>query len=299
MSVFTINNKFLDAYDPFWICRILALKMGTVAILLFLCNAFLKAPQSPVSYMLAIIVGTAASELSPVHSRLKKVGIFLGIVLVLATTGALFSLFSYFKLGLFLVVISFTYLVLRFMAINTKVAALPVFMIVWGIMQLGGGAATDLIGVLNDYLYYFEFGLMGVITIIFFPDFTPNIFKSALIRILESDLRNIGNKHYKNSNPNVLAALYMIRAKLPVLPDSYGLLYAAIIQFQNEFMKPNQTSLEDQRLAKSIVIELIEAINHRTNFTDTNGHLTQLKELNQHIYTVLAQLIEGYQSCQA
>ena len=299
MSVFTINNKFLDSYDPFWICRILALKMGTVAILMFLCNAFLKSPQSPVGYMLAILVGTAASEMLPLTSKIKKLSVFLTIVLLLSTTGALFSLFSYFKLGLFLLVMTFTYLVLRFMAINTKAAALPVFLIIWGIMQLGGGGTTDLIAVINNYLYYFEFALMGMITIIFFPDFTPNIFKSALIRILESDVQNIGNAHYKNSHPKVLAALYMIHAKLPLLPDSYKLLYESTIQFQNEFMKPNQVSPEDLRLAKAILIELIQAISRKTNFTDTSGHLAKLKELNQHVYTVLSRLIEGYEKCQA
>lgn len=299
MSVFTINNKFLDPYDPFWICRILALKMGTVAILMFLCNAFLKSPQSPVGYMLAMLVGTASSELLPVNSRLKKLGIFATIILVLSTTAALFSLFSYLKLGLFLLVIAFTYLVLRMMATNTKAAALPVFMIVWGIMQLGGGAATDLTGVLNNYLYYFEFALMGIITIIFFPDFTPNIFKSALIRILESDVQNIGNAHYKNSQPNVLAALYMIRTKLPLLPDSYQLLYESIVQFQNEFMRPNQTSLEDQRLVKSILLDVIHAISHKTNFIDTSSDLAKLKDLNPHVYTVLSRLIVGYAQCQA
>ncbi len=34
MSVYSVSNKFLDAYDPFWICRLLSLKVGAAAILL-------------------------------------------------------------------------------------------------------------------------------------------------------------------------------------------------------------------------------------------------------------------------
>lgn len=299
MSVFTIKNRFLDPYDPFWICRILALKMGTVAILLFLCNAFLKSPQSPVSYMLTVLIGTAVSEILPVNSIAKKLGALAKIVFLLATTGALFSLFSYFELGLFLLVVTFTYLVLRFMALNAKVAALPVFMIVWGLMQLAGGAATDLTGVISDYLYYFEFALMGAITIVFFPNFTPYIFKSALIRILESDCQNVGNAHYKNSHPSVLSALFIMRSKLPLLSDSYRVAYESIIQFQTIFMKPDQLSPETQRLAKLILMELVQAINHNTSFSDKNGDLSTLRGLNQSAYTAACNLIEGYEQCQA
>ena len=299
MSVFTIKNKFLDPYDPFWICRLLSIKVGTAIILLFLINAFLKSPQGPIVYFMAVMVCTLAAELSPANTKAKKVSVFLALLFMLILTASLFSWFSYLTLGLFVLFISFTYLILRFMASNAKVAALPMFMIIWGLIQLSGGAATDLNGITNNFLFYVEFGLAGVVTIIFFPDFTPNIFKSALLRILETDLQNVGNIHYKNSHPLVLSALFMLRAKLPILPEAYGVLYTSIISFQNDVMKPNLLRLEDQNVLKAILTELIDAISRGTDFADKNGNLKALSALNEHVYTSLSQLIEGVQQCKA
>ncbi len=108
-----------------------------------------------------------------------------------ATTTMIFGMFSYFRFGLFIVVMTFSYLVLRFMAANPKVAAVPTIMIMWGIVNMSGGA-TDLNAVANNYLYYFEFGAMGTITVLLFPDFTPKVFDSAFLRILWLGCRQRG-----------------------------------------------------------------------------------------------------------
>ena len=299
MSVYSVSNKFLDTYDPFWICRILSLKIGTVTILLCLCNAFLNAPQSPMLFMLFTIVGTMASEVIPAVSRFKKLVNFFTIIVLFSTSTILFGLFSYFRFGLFLVVIAFSYLVLRFMAANPKVAAVPTLMITWGIVQLSGGAATDFTAIANTYLYFFEFSLMGAITILFFPDFNPNVFKSAFIRILESDVKNIGNKRFKNSDANVLSALYVLNAKLPFLPEKYKALYEAIIHFQNAFMKPRGLTAEEQLLSKSVLSELIAAVSDDKLYLLDQDNPKKIRMCNNAVYDIFSDLVSGYNQCKA
>lgn len=77
-------------------------------------------------------------------------------------------MFGYFRLASFLFLVCFTYLSLRLMVSNVKMAALPALMIVYGVISMGG-STTDFNAVANDYLYYFAFGMAGVITILFFP----------------------------------------------------------------------------------------------------------------------------------
>lgn len=299
MSVFTIKNQFLDAYDPFWICRVLALKAGTATILLFLCNVFLKAPGSPVLYMLTTLVGVVASEVLPAESKAKKLGIFWVIIILLSMGGVFFGLLSYFKIALFLFVATFIYLVLRFMVKSPSSAALPMVILTWGIIQLEGGGATNFTAVANNLLYYFEFALMGMITIAFSPDFTPTIVKSAFIRILESNVRNIGNRRYRNSNPSVLAALFIIRSKLPLLPAPYKALYESIVQFQNDFMRAHHLSPEEQGFAKEVLNELANAVSHKVQFTDRQDQLQQAMTNNPQAFSGLRRLIDRYDQCLA
>ncbi len=298
MSVYSVSNKFLDAYDPFWTCRLLSLKVGTGAILLFLCNAFLLSPQSPMTYILTTAIGLLASEVIPAKSTARKISNFTLIVFLLATSTIIFGMFSYFRFGLFFVVVAFTYLVLRFMAANPKVAALPTTMIMWGIMSMNGGA-TDFNAIANNYLYFFEFALMGVITILIFPDFTPKVFDSAFLRILSADVANVGNPHYKNSDPQVLSALFVMRSKLPALPERYTRLYEAIIAFQNAFMKPHGLKLEEVLLAQSALSELMLAINSHTTFSLDAANVQKLRTGNSAVYEMLANLACGYNQCKA
>jgi len=299
MSVYRIKNKFLDRYDPFWICRILSLKIGTVTILLCFCNAFLKSPFAPMAYFLTVVLCTVATEALPLNSRIKKLGIFFLMILSLSTSGMLFGLFSYFNVALFLFIMLFSYLVLRFMATNPKVAVVPSLMIIWGIIQLESGSITDLNAIANSYLYYVEFGLMGVITILFFPDFTPNIFKSALIRILESDIKGLEDKNFKNSQPSVLSALYVIHSKLPLLPKKYDIFFETIIAFQHDLVHAADLTDEARSLAKSILSELIEAINHDKSLSLNNGYSKKIEVLNSSAYNAISNLVQGYNLCQA
>lgn len=299
MSAYNIKNRFLDSYDPFWICRIISLKIGTVTILLCLCNAFLKAPQVPMVYFLTVVICTAATEVLPLNSRIKKIGAYCLVLFLLSTSGMLFGLFSYFRAGLFVFILVFSYLALRFMATNPKAAVLPSMMILWGVIQLEGGGSTDLNAMANSYLYYVEFGLMGIITVLFFPDFTPNVFKSALIRILESDIKGIGDKSFKNSRASVLSALYVIHSKLPFLPAQYESLYEAVIQFQHDFIQSSDIDLDATSDAKSALEALIAAIDRGETFSLKGDNLRKLKSVDGDAYQSLSNLVDQYNLCKA
>jgi hypothetical protein len=298
MSVYSVSNKYLDAYDPFWICRLLSLKIGTVAILLFLFNAFLLQPQSPTMYMMVTIISALAAELIPAPTKFKSIATYIGVDFLLASTIIIFGMFSYFRLTFFLVLIVFSYLALRLMVSSPKVAALPTMMVMYGVMSSGGGA-TDFNAVANDYLYYFSFGLTGIITILFFPDFGPNVFKSAFIRILESDVANLGNKGYKNSNPLVLTALTIMHSKLPFLPECYTRLYESIIEFQNAFMRHLGLNAEAQLLAKSVLSELSVSVANSVPYVLDGDNVQRLKACSDVAYRMFADLVGGYNQCRA
>jgi len=299
MSVFSIKNRFLDGLDPFWLCRTLALKAGVTAILLFLCNAFLSSSASPVVFMLTTTVAVVISEVLPSKSRWQKFGNFFAVVILLSFGGIFFGLLSYLKITLFLFVMCFTYVVLRFMVKNAASAALSVLVLCWGYMQLEGGAATNFTTVGDNLLYYFEFSLMGAITIALFPDLTPNIFKSAFIRILESDHRNIGNHSYRNSQPAVLTALGVIRSKLPMLPESYAALYESIVVFQADFMRSHHLTEQQAEQAKAVLSELAQAVSNKTRFADPQNYLQQASEQQLPGCDKLRHLIDTYDQCVA
>jgi hypothetical protein len=273
--------------------------MGTVAILLFLGNAFLLNPPSSIAYILTTLVGASASEMLPTNSKSKKLGAYFSIILILAIPSILFGLFSFLRQWLFLFVFVFTYIAFRFMVKNPKSAVIPVMMVTWGVMQLAGGASTNLTGVVNDIFYYVGYALVGAIAVIFFPSFTPNIFKSAVIRILENNIQKMGSKDHKNSDAMVLSSLSMMRSTLPLLPDSYKLLHALIVQFQSEFTKQDFLNEEDQRLVKTILTSLTFAVSHQIKFSDSGDHLAQLSARNPKAYASLSPMIEGYDQCLA
>lgn len=299
MSVYNIKNRFLDAYDPFWMCRIISLKIGTVMILLCFCNAFLKAPDAPMVYMMTIIICTAATEVLPLNSRLKKLAAYFSVLFLLSTSGMLFGLFSYFREGLFIFIMVFSYLALRFLATNPKAAVVPSLMLIWGVMQLEGGASTDWNGVVNSYLYFIEFGMMGVITILFFPDFTPNVFKSALIRILESDIKGIVEKNFKNHRDSLLSSLYVLRSKLPFLPSQYETLFEAVIRFQHDFIQSSKIDADNCTIAKSVLEEFISAIDRGENFTLKRDYFQKLVLIDGDASQSLSNLIDQYNLCKA
>lgn len=297
MSVYSVSNRYLDKYDPYWLCRALSLKAGSTAILLCLCNAFLKSPQSPVSYMMTILIGVIASEVLPTKTKAQRVVIFISIVGLLSTICMVFGVFSYFRYGLYLAVLIASYLLLKFMVSNAKAAAIPTLMILWGFMQLEGGAPTDLNAVMNSYLYFIEYGLMGLIVVLFFPNFKTNMFMSAFLRILESDVRNVGVASYKNSNPEVLGAITVLNNTAKILPENYTELYKGIILFQNEFMKNHHLSSQEIVFCKAILSDLIYEIGNNQEVLETSKNLDFMKGLRPDLYRIFEHLIVRVVPC--
>jgi hypothetical protein len=297
MSAFGIRNRYIDPYDPFWICRLLSLKVGAVTILMFIFNAFLLQPPSPVMYLMITVIAVLGSEVLPAPTRVKKLVNFMGLDFLLATTMMIFGLFSYFREAFFLFFIVFVYLTLRFMVANPKVAAVPALMIMFGVVSTGSGAATDFNTVANNYLYYLGFGMAGVVTTLFFPDFTTHTFNSAFLRILESDVAHVGDTNYKNSSPDVLAALAVIHGRLPLLPAPYSKLYEAIIEFQNAFMRPIGLTSEEQVLAKSVLSELTLVVNSGASYVLTSDNAQRLQAQNSAAYDVFERLVKVYNQC--
>ena len=210
-----------------------------------------------------------------------------------------YGLLSYFKISLFLFLMVFTYTVLRFTVKSTAAAPLPILVLTWGLLQLEGGGATNFTAVANNLLYYFEFGLMGVITIAFFPDFTPHVFKSAFIRVLESNARHVGDPNYRSSNPGVLAALYIMRTKLGQLPETYKNLYESIVTFQAEYMRPHHLTPDEQTQAKYILNELVQAVSNMSRFSDWQNPVQAESEPEFPMRSALRRLIKSYNQCLA
>lgn len=299
MSVFRIKNRFLDRFDPFWICRVLALKAGVATTLLFIGNTFLKSTAVPLDYMLTTLIAVIASEVLPADSRGKKLAIFWAVLILLSTGGIFFGLLSYFNIALFVFVTVFSYLVLRYMVKSPASATLPILIVIWGFLQLEGGAATNFTSVANNLLYYYQFGLLGMLTVLFFPDYTPHIFKSAFIRVLESNASNLGNTHYKNSDPALLTALFMVRSKLPLLPDSYRALYESLVQFQAEFMRDHKLSATEQERARRLLTDLASAVSSNESFPSISGQEQHISPANSQAFRTLDALIENYDRCLA
>lgn len=297
MSVYTISNKYLDKYDPFWISRMLALKVGAASIILCLINMFLKSPSSPTSYMMTALVATLASEILPSNTLKKKILIFVLISTILTFSQIMFGLFSYFRFGLFSFVVIYSYLVLRFLAYNPKAAVVPTLMILWGFIALEGGEATDLNAVLNSLLYSVEYSLGALLIVCFSPSYKDYIFLNATKVILKKDISSLDNKVFKNSDEEILGSLNVIRSTLKNLPNNFSNLYSLIIKFQYDYFENFELNKNEKILISSILSEFINSIDAEILFNLSSNNLSLLKELNIDSYTSLYNLLEGYNTC--
>jgi len=84
----------------------------------------------------------------------------------------------------------------------------------------------------------------------------------------------------------------MMRSKLPLLPETYQVLYESIIKFQHECTKfrcskLNPSSEEEQRLVSSLIKSLILAVSHNKEFSDMDDQLSQLQVSNQALHEAL------------
>lgn len=239
MSVCSIKNKFLAKFDPYWICRLLGIKAASGAIALCLWNAFFFSPSSPGMYFMTAMIGIIATEALPAYTKKQQLIIFWKLEMIIAATIIIFGFISYFNLMALIGVTTLTYLYFRVLASNTQTAMVPAILVMFGMVGLESGN-TDLNAAANSLLFYIEFGLIGSVIILFFPNFRDKTFKSAFLRLLENDLGLLTQADFSNNNQAILSDLSFMKAQLPYLHQAYSNLYENIISYQISLSKQNR-----------------------------------------------------------
>lgn len=226
MFVYAVSSPLFDRADPYWVCRLSALKVAYVGVVLFIVNAFFKSPTVPVLEMLVTAVAVAATELPPMNSRKKKILGYIGIVILCVTTNSIFGVVSYFKWGLLIGVGVWALLLYRLIAKDGLTANVVGILILIGIVSLEGDVATDLNGVINHALFYFEYAVAGLLALLLFPNLHDRVIKSAALRLIEADRQFIGGDSNLNKfdNQTLMSLLAMQNQAEQVQPVIYGLM---------------------------------------------------------------------------
>lgn len=226
MFVYAVSSPLFDRADPYWVCRLSALKVAYVGVVLFIVNAFFKSPTVPVLEMLVTAVAVAATELPPMNSRKKKILGYIGIVILCVTTNSIFGVVSYFKWGLLIGVGVWALILYRLIAKDGLTANVVGILILIGIVSLEGDVATDLNGVINHALFYFEYAVAGLLALLLFPNLHDRVIKSAALRLIEADRQFIGGDSNLNKfdNQTLMSLLAMQNQAEQVQPVIYGLM---------------------------------------------------------------------------
>jgi hypothetical protein len=226
MFVYAVSSPLFDRADPYWVCRLSALKVAYVGVILFIVNAFFKSPTFPVLEMLVTTAAVAVTELPSINSHKKKILAFIGVVVLCITTNSIFGLVSFFKWGLLIGVGLWTFILYHFIAKDRATANLVGVLILIGIVTLEGDVATDLNGVINHALFYFEYAAVGLVSLLLFPNLHDRVIKSAVLRLLEIDRNWIkGQSNLNEFDAQTLKSLLVIENQAnQVQPSFYALM---------------------------------------------------------------------------
>jgi hypothetical protein len=226
MFVYAVSSPLFDRADPYWVCRLSALKVAYVGVILFIVNAFFKSPTFPVLEMLVTTAAVAVTELPSINSHKKKILAFIGVVVLCITTNSIFGLVSFFKWGLLIGVGLWTFILYHFIAKDRATANLVGVLILIGIVSLEGDVATDLNGVINHALFYFEYAAVGLVSLLLFPNLHDRVIKSAVLRLLEIDRNWIkGQSNLNEFDAQTLKSLLAIENQAnQVQPSFYALM---------------------------------------------------------------------------
>ena len=261
MFVYAVSNSFLDRHDPYWVCRLSALKVAYVCVVIFILNAFFKSPTVPVLQMLVTAVAVAVTELPPMNSRKKKILGFIGVVALCVTTNTLFGLISYFKWGQLIVVGAWAYVLYHFIAKDGMTANVVGVLVLIGVVSLEGDVATDFNGAINHLFFYIEYAAVGLIALLLFPNMHDHIVKSAALRLLELDRRWLmGNINLQEFEEQTIASLLMIENQADqVSPVIYALM-PILKSLQLEIRADSNLSQQGNEVLLAQVEEIYEAI---------------------------------------
>lgn len=259
MFVYAVSSPLFDRADPYWVCRLSALKVAYVGVVLFIVNAFFKSPTVPVLEMLVTAVAVAATELPPMNSRKKKILGYMGIVILCVTTNSIFGMVSYFKWGLLIGVGLWALILYRLIAKDGLTANVVGILILIGIVSLEGDVATDLNGVINHALFYFEYATAGLLALLLFPNLHDRVIKSAALRLIEADRQFIrGESNLIEFDDQTITSLLTLENQAAqVEPAIYGLM---------SFLKSLQIQIRGysfgQKQNYKSLLEALDVIHH-------------------------------------
>lgn len=259
MFVYSIKNEFFTKYDPYWICRLLAFKASSAAIVLCLWNAFFFAPDSPGLYFMSTMIGVIATEMLPAYTKKQQLIVFWKLVMMVSITIILFGFFSYFNFIQLIGVTVLTYVYFRVLAKDAQTAVVPAILIMFGIVGTQSGN-TDFNTAINSMLFYIEFGLVGSLAVLLFPNFRDKTFKSAFLRLLEHDIASLKKENFTNNNQGVLSDLSFMKAQLPRLNPSFADLYSSVISCQLSLGEEKSALLNSSLPVVSLLENLLNAV---------------------------------------
>lgn len=236
MFVYAVSSPLFDRADPYWVCRLSALKVAYVGVILFILNAFFKSPTFPVLEMLVTTAAVAVTELPSINSQKKKMLAFIGVVVLCVITNSIFGLVSFLKWGLLIGVGVWTFILYHFIAKDRSTANLVGVLILIGIVSLEGDVATDLNGVVNHALFYFEYAAIGLVSLFVFPNLHDRVIKSAFLRLLETDRLWIkGQSNLNEFDAQTLKCLLVIENQANQVQPSFYALMPILKSLQIQF----------------------------------------------------------------
>lgn len=186
-----IKEDWSDSWDPYGYGRLMAHKATYVTILFFMTNLFFKSPSLiPVVSMLSVAVGMLLIELPQINTYKLKDSVYLGYIVMVSFTIAIFNLTYYLKIIFIVIVMSWCFLLHH--ALKKKSELFPIISIVFlvSFISLEAFPKASLNGVGNRLLFIIEYALVAFIAHKLYPNRYFLVYRKALCRLLESLLAN-------------------------------------------------------------------------------------------------------------
>lgn len=191
-------SSFIDKYDRYWYGRLIALKAAYITVGVFIANLLLH-PTSPTLTMLLSAVGIIIIEMPTINDLNKKDNLFLGFVILINLTVAIFSSVSFLQLPFIIVIAAWAYLL--YFALRKKP---ELFTIVSALLMLAtiaqeGNNTGNYFAIWDQALFILEFSLICFWLHKLFPFLYHYIWLSSFMRSLETMSEMINNADKKSS----------------------------------------------------------------------------------------------------
>jgi hypothetical protein len=183
MFLYSLSSR-LDRIDPYWYARLIGLKAAYLATGLFIANLILK-PASPSVTMLMSAVGILIAEMPAINTPDKKDKVYLGWVILVCLTIAIFSTTGFLKLPFILTVGAWAYFLYYSLRNKPEVFALVSALLMMGTISQEGLKIGNFFQIWNNTLFILEFSLITFWLHKSFPFLYHKIWLSSLLRGLE------------------------------------------------------------------------------------------------------------------